>query len=308
MNRLIQYNRHLVFFAVVLVFTIIGDRLLGYTLESLYYSERAKINEKLLVSTFETNADILIFGSSRAENHYNPLIISEHTNLSCYNLGFGGQNIYFHNGLLKTILERYTPKVIVLELFDIDFEKTGASNDKEKLGVLMPLYSRSEAIKSTILLRGQSEKIKNISKIYPYNSLMYKIIRNNFLPIKNDINGYLPLEKSWSKEIEKEESDIRLLDSVKIEALFDFIKTTIEAKSKLLIAVSPQYIMKNKSKSLQFISSKIKKEFGIEVLIFLNDRKFLNNKSLFADPLHLNCKGADLYSEVLSNKILDFIN
>lgn len=305
--RLIQQNRHIVFLLIVLIFTIIGDRLLGYTLESLYYSKSSRLNEKLIVSTYETKADILIFGSSRAENHYNPLIISKQTNLSCYNLGFGGQNIYFHNGLLKSILERYNPKVIVLELFEIDFEITGASHDKEKLGVLMPLYSRSEAIKSTILLRGQSEKIKNISKIYPYNSLVYKIIRNNYFPIKNDINGYLPLDKSWVKEIENDMSEMRSLDSMKIEALFDFIKTSLNAKSKLIVAVSPQYVTKENSKSLQFISAKIKKEFGIEVLIFLNDRKFLDNKTLFSDPLHLNFKGANLYSEIISDRILDLL-
>jgi len=306
--RLIKQNRHIVFLLVILIFTIIGDRLFGYTLETLYYSKSSRANEKLIVSTYETKADILIFGSSRAENHYNPLIISQQTNLSCYNLGFGGQNIYFHNGLLKSILERYTPKVIVLELFEIDFEMTGASHDKEKLGVLMPLYDRSEAIKSTVLLRGQSEKIKNISKIYPFNSLIYKIIRNNYFPIKNDINGYLPLDKSWVKEIEKDNSEIRLLDSTKIEALFDFIKTSLNAKSKLIIAVSPQFMTKDNSKSLQFISAKIKNEFGVEVLIYLNDIKFLDNKSLFSDPLHLNFKGAKLYSEIISDRILDVLN
>ena len=58
------------------------------------------------------NANILIYGSSRAQVHVSPLIISDSLGRSCYNLGLTGHNFwaqYFrHKELLK-----YPPRASV---------------------------------------------------------------------------------------------------------------------------------------------------------------------------------------------------
>ena len=54
--------------------------------------------------------DVLIFGSSRAEHHYNAQMISDSLGVSCYNAGEGGCGIILAYGRLLMILERCTPK------------------------------------------------------------------------------------------------------------------------------------------------------------------------------------------------------
>ena len=170
-------NTQFVFFLVV--FVIVLDFTLGNIYDSLYFSDKSRNNDRLIHSVLETNEDILIFGSSRSIHHYNPIIIQDSLNLTCYNVGVNGQNIYFHLALLKSAIERNNPKIAILDLFSIDFEETSAEWDRESLSILLPFTTRSESSLSTVLLRGKSESLKLKSFIYPFNSLQYQILRNN---------------------------------------------------------------------------------------------------------------------------------
>ena len=61
----------------------------------------------------EVDANILIFGSSRAAHHYVPSILSDSLDMSCYNCGLDGNGIIYGYGKLKTITARYYPKIVL---------------------------------------------------------------------------------------------------------------------------------------------------------------------------------------------------
>ena len=64
----------------------------------------------------EVDANILIFGSSRAAHHYVPSILSDSLDMSCYNCGLDGNGIIYGYGKLKTITARYYPKIVILDI------------------------------------------------------------------------------------------------------------------------------------------------------------------------------------------------
>ena len=138
-------NKHIQYLVLLVFFTIGLDRGLGWLYETAYFSETSRKNDRLIHSVLGTNEDILIFGSSRALHHYNPEIIEDSLGMTCYNVGSGGQNIYFHLALLESTLERYTPEIVILELMYIDFEVTPQQWDTEKLGTLLPFANQSIA-------------------------------------------------------------------------------------------------------------------------------------------------------------------
>lgn len=127
-------NKHWQYITLLLIFTVLLDFAFGRLYEGLYFSEKSRQNDRRIHSVLGTHEDILIFGSSRALHHYNPKIIEDSLGMSCYNVGSGGQNIYYHLALLEATLERYTPKIAILELMSIDFEITPPQWDTEKLG------------------------------------------------------------------------------------------------------------------------------------------------------------------------------
>lgn len=114
-------NKGLIFIIFLILFTVLLDFSFGKIYEALYFSDESRNNDRLIHSVLETTEDILVFGSSRAIHHYNPQIIEDTLGVTCYNVGSGGQNIYFHLALLEAALERYVPKIAILELMSIDF-------------------------------------------------------------------------------------------------------------------------------------------------------------------------------------------
>lgn len=298
-------NKPVIFIAVLIIMTILGDTLIGNVLNSLYFSDASIKNERLLAYK-QSQKDIIIFGSSRAEAHFDPMIISQITGMSCYNMGFSGQNIYFHKAMLESVLEEYSPKAIVLELLDIDFVKTDAIHDKEKLSVLLPLYAANKHAKQAIQLRGRTEKYKNLSSIYPFNSAVYAILRNNYYPFVNNYNGYIPIHNKWEYAIDSTSDSKSKIDEFKVKAIYDFIEKAQNRNCKVLITVSPYYMIRRDS-LFNEISKRIRTRFDLEVFSLSQDRRFLDRRDLFADPMHLNTEGAKQFSEIISAKILKLV-
>jgi hypothetical protein len=285
---------------LVIFFTI--DFTIGSLVKISYFSQKNKYTYGIQ----QVNSEIIITGSSRAEHHYIPSVISDELNLSCYNMGFGGQNIYFHYGIISSLLERYYPKIIIMELFYIDYSKTDSRHDKDKLSILLPFYNKNRAIKEIIDMRGWVEKIKLTSKIYPFNSQIYSII---FSFLKNENNptlisdGYVPLYGEISSSIKYAEKTVDFeLDTIKISYIKKVISMCKQKNIRLIIVNSPILVnMDGAYESFQIICN-IGKDTGIEVWNYENDTSFLKHE-YFKDLVHLNNIGAYKFSKGIANRI-----
>lgn len=302
---MISSKKYLIYLAVL----IIGfDFILGSLLEKLYFSDKSKKNDPQIYSILGTNEEMLIFGSSRAVHHYNPIIFERELKMTSYNVGSGGQNIYYHLAVLESTITRYKPKLVLFELMNIDFEETSEVWDTEKLGVLLPFYNKSVGAQRAVLRRGDSEKIKTLSKIYPFNSLIYEIIRNNYYPFNNSIKGYIPINKTWGVQIESEKGKDNIYDENKISALHNFIELCQTNEIQLVICISPIFKRVNGFDKYEKIVNELMNNYNIKVLDHLQDTSFINHNFYFSDPVHLNSKGAEYYSYVLTSQIKDVLS
>ncbi|MBN1639309.1 MAG: SGNH/GDSL hydrolase family protein [Ignavibacteriales bacterium] len=289
---------------------IIGlDIIIGNLFDNLYFSKKSSNNDRLIHSVLLSDEDILIFGSSRAQHHYQPQIFTDSLKMSCYNVGNGGQNIYYHAAILEATLERYTPKVAILDLMHIDFEQTPPQWDTEKLGVLLPFVNKSKVAYRAVLRRSKNEKIKLISNIYPFNSLIYNILRNNIKPFNKHFNGFIPLSGIWNEPLDKAKTTNATVDEKKIKAIYDFISLCKIKNIEIYIFVSPEYKhYTDEIKTWQEVIDEIQNKFNIPVFDYRSDKIFIENNEYFKDPMHLNAKGAKLYSEKVASKIMSIQN
>jgi hypothetical protein len=299
-------NKSLIFVIFLIVFTVILDFAFGKIYESLYFSEESMKNDRLIHSVLGSNEEILIFGSSRALHHYNPKILEDSLGMTAYNVGSGGQNIYFHLALLESTLERYTPKIAILELMYIDFEVTPPQWDTEKLGTLLPFANQSIASRAAVLLRSDQEKWKLVSGIYPFNSMQYNMLRNNFLPYRNHVKGFMPIGRIWNKPIETKEVKTNSIDDSKMLALYSFIETCQRNNIQLFIFVSPHYTELNGESTYTEVSKQLKEKYDISVLNFENDSLFKSHPEYFADPLHLNKAGTEVFTSYVVQSIKQY--
>lgn len=100
----IQKNPYQYFFLkLVVLFTIVFilDYSIGNVLRYFYFKQESGLQYRTTYSIEKTRADVLIFGSSRANHHYNPIVFENRLKQSYYNVGRDGNFIFYHSAVLK---------------------------------------------------------------------------------------------------------------------------------------------------------------------------------------------------------------
>lgn len=290
----------------ILAFVVIAlvlDKLGGFLLSRCYFSEKSARVDKLVYSVLKTREDVLIFGSSRAQHHYNAAALQDSLKMSVFNAGAGGQNIYYHTGILKAAFERYQPKLVLLDMSYIDYEATPPTWDREKLSLLLPFTKESEAAKETVLLRGHFERLKMQSDLYRFNSTIYQIAKNNLKGEMEHQQGYVPLEHKYTGAPQHAVKEEAAIDSAKLNYLSEFIEYAKSKQAKVVVLVSPHYIEKHQSANLNYVTKLLKEKHGITVWNYEQDPHYLTKKEWFHDAFHLNDIGATAFSAEVSKRI-----
>jgi hypothetical protein len=306
----IKNNAYWYFFLkLFILIIIIGflDFTMGSTLRYYYFKQTSGLQYRTTYAIEKTTADILIFGSSRANHHYRPEIFEKRLNLSYYNVGRDGNYIFYYYAVLKAILKRYSPRAVILDLRSGEFNSNHDSYDV--LQSLLPYYRKHPEMRSVIELKSPYEKIKLLSNIYPFNSSIFTIAPGNSKFNQKrfeEIEGYIPLRKNWSEPLRTAESTwtIYNVDSTKVRIYDAFINDCINANIKLYIVCSP-YFVKSLTPDYSLIKAKeIANKHNVPFFDFSGDSTFFANAALFADESHLNDEGAKKFSNLLVDKIL----
>jgi hypothetical protein len=292
--------------ALVFLFILfVLDFVIGTILANLYSKQKPGEIYRTTYSLDSTKADVLIFGASRANHHYVPEIFEKRLNLSCYNTGRDGQIIFYNYAVLKSVLKRYSPKIVILDFSRNEFEVERQSYDR--LSALIPYYKTHPEIRHIIDLRSPFEKYKLVSKIYPYNSLIFTIFMGATFSHEerkhvNEQNGYIPLTKSCYTRLTVDTSyGTSLLDTNKINAFKSFVKDCRNSNVKLFVVLSPLLIKYLHGDPSVNVAMKIAKKYNVPVFSFINDPLFHNHLLFADDGTHLNDRGAKIFT----NQVID---
>jgi hypothetical protein len=270
-----------------------------------------RLNYTMDVSTEE----LVVFGSSHAAQHYVPEVLRGELGLTAYNAGDIGQGILIHEALQKIMLQRTTPKVMILDIDRFGFYQD--SYDYGKLSELNPFYHKHpEIIGGALALRSKLTKYFLKSKLYQYNSTIAHILRYWLAPQRDD-NGYIAIFRELPKPATSVQrlpetakttlTRTRPLDENAVAALEKFILNAKRRNVRLVLVFSPtfEYTTLEADDAVKKVLS-IANENGIRLMSFVNDPGFLGHYELFADNSfdgHLNDTGARLFSKRIAEKI-----
>lgn len=283
--------------AVFVVLLVLADALIGYGLKYLYYHQKGEDYFYTTKTLDMQDSTVLILGSSRARNHYNPQIIRDSLQRSCYNAGRSGCFLTYQSAQLDMIMDRYKPEVIVLEVTPYDMNP--GDDDYERLSGLLP-YQHHASWRKTIEKKSVFEPYKCLSAIYPYNSLLIKMMAN--LKDRGEFrsDGFQPLEGCWTGAYgETNGGAANVVSEQKKQEMIHIVNTCKDNHIRLVMVTSPFYGKFTSSKTLQTTDS-ICKAYDIPYSSFLNHPAF-KDASLFATGDHLNEKGANLFSAMLAH-------
>jgi len=256
----------------------------------------------------ESKEDILIFGSSRALHHYNPQIIKEALNMSCYNCGQSGNGIILFWGWWHIIKERYKPKIIIYDISP-NFDYYQSEDNHKYLGWLRNEYEH-EDIKKIFEDVDPTERYKQISFMYRYNSKFLQCLTDYVYPLlKLRPDGYEPLGGEMDRMKIKDEDQLDLvnysIDKLKISYLHKFVDDCERSGIKLILVASPLWY---RFKGENFVPIKhISSLHKITFVDYSNNKEFVHNNKLFKDGNHLNSYGADEFTKELCNYLVKYI-
>ncbi len=265
------------------------------------------------------NADIVIYGSSRAWVHVNPKIISEKLNAKTFNLGIDGHNFFLQQLRHKEYLKYNTkPKLILHSLDVFTFEKR---KDLYNSDQFLPYFFNNKDVVEYIetyngfkyydfhipLLRyhGKYDAIKSALNmfVFPDNNLVERV------------NGYKGQDRNWNSDFNNAKTTIKkytaILDSASINMFENYL---IECKSnqiEVIFVYTPEYI-----EGQQFISNRTEimhlyhyfsQKYGIKFYDFSNN-PISFNKDYFYNAMHMNKTGSDLFTNNLVDSLLHYEN
>src|SRR5258707_14003174 len=113
-TELVQAGRFLKKFFILLLLVFISDRIIGTLIEITYNNAPQGDMATFAHSINNPTEDIFIYGSSRAVHGYDCKILTDTLGYSCFNSGRENSTILYHNTILKEMLQKHTPKIVVL--------------------------------------------------------------------------------------------------------------------------------------------------------------------------------------------------
>lgn len=292
---------------IVIVFVI--DRILGTYLDNnAVFIDQPKY--KRITSASE---EIVVLGASRAENQYVSQIIEDSLGTTVYNYGVGAQNVYTNYAVMNLLLNtsKIPPRVVIWDFYYTDIMDSPGWNT-EKLYRLYTAYNYDDTVKTVINLQGAKKEflLSNV-KLYKFNSKLTRaLFEDSHVKEGYKNKGYVGLNIATKDSLATYDMNRTVIDTLKISYIERMMKLCKENQIKLFVCISPCYYIlpEKQADDWSNIIERMCKKENIPFFNYERDGLFLNHQDYFYNTIHLNDKGAKVYSSIIASEIKDCLS
>jgi hypothetical protein len=294
-------NKFFLRLALVFAFIICLDILLGNAMRYLFAHQRSGEYYYVHKDFYSSVEDIVIFGTSRANKHYDPDIIQKKLHLSTYNTGKDGQGFFYCYAALSAMLTRYSPKVIICDLYPNLFVEYGKIHE---YGLLTPIRDDFPVINELLDKAGPLEKYKLLSRVYPYNSKFFDLLLGYTRPPRNNNNGFKSIPGVIDPAFFKaNKPDFSIADTFNYYYFDKFCQVAKQKNIPVVFCISPMYIHPEHQ---EIVTDRLRaqiKKYGYSLIDYSSAPQFLGRYDLFKDQTHLNTVGAEIFSQEFADSL-----
>ena len=250
----------------------------------------------------EVDTDIILIGNSGILNSVNPEIIEDSLSMTCYNGGITGQSVFFFETIIDCILQRHTPKKIVVGLRP---EEIGKNIGDGIYDVLKPYYGIGYASIDDHFnkMTNGFDRFLLYSNLLRYNTiwvrvLLYMLFDDTTYPE----NGFMPMDKPSQipqiHHIKENEEPVK----AKLECIERMIQKCKARNIDIIICFPPtlSFFEQGVTPCVNAIKD-LCNRYMTPCFIDYNNEYFYSHPELFYDTGHVNKIGADLYTRTLSH-------
>ncbi|WP_425077079.1 hypothetical protein [Psychroserpens sp. S379A] len=258
-------------------------------------------------------ADVLIYGSSRAWVHFDPKIIEDSLNLSVYNLGIDGNTFNMQHLRHKLALKHNKqPKLIIHSIDVTTLQKGNFFNSKQILPYMLWNNDFFEATSEYPNYSYFDYKLPLIR--YQSKTDAITMALNMSLGTQSNeperIKGYEGQDRTWNSDFKKAKKKMKKYEiefDSDLEQKFNaYLKECKDKNIEVLFVYSPVYIegqefIKNKEGILDYYKSLAE---AYDFLFFdFSEDELCYDKKYFYNARHLNKQGAEIFSRKVANLI-----
>lgn len=249
-------------------------------------------------------SDILIIGSSRGAHHYVTTQLCDSVNnvtgknYTAYNSSIDGNFINSNCCAAEAVMERYSPKLLILEVSEWELSGGQAVRDME---FTAGNYKNNKVVKKYLDNLGWKERVKMKSSMYRFNQKALRIASSYIQ--KGDETGYEPLFQTMTT-IPEIVSEPHNRDEYSLANFKRVLSTAKDKHINLIVVSSPSFRPVDNNEFL----SELCESYSIPYINCYNLDLFNNKPELFKDFDHLNDDGAHIYTAMFFDKIKSYLN
>lgn len=288
---------------LIVLALILLDLLAGFLLRMLYFSQKSNPLYRTTYTLHKVNKELIILGSSRANHHYSDSVLQADLQKKYYNGGIDGEFFVYSYAMLHGITKRYKPSLLIMDVNpDALSNRIYNSNSSAKL---RPYYREDKFYLDIAGRFDPYEKIKAVSKIFPFNGKLFSIIYGNLKTDPTDTIGYFPLLGSKDSAVFFNKKAVKpVANDPKLERIFDECLHMAKFNNiNLVMIISPLFEYRAEDDASVNKMKELCTKHKIPLLDFGHSPNFSGKKELFYDIDHLNHEGAVLFSKELAQKL-----
>ncbi|MBU6160883.1 MAG: hypothetical protein KGO50_07150 [Myxococcales bacterium] len=312
-------RRALIFGLGVLALLAVLDRIAGFVLDRWFENSRAGETAGLVNLVLESaqQADVIIFGSSRARHHYDPAVIeTQLAGRSVFNAGASGQSLPYARVVQRLLYQRGArPDCVVLHL-DVHAMYAPVHG---RVASLRPYAGQDREADSIFREQIPWFDLKRHVALWRYNSMSLSLLMNIG---KRDAIGQGFEALTGSREVlqQPEDSSRRLgvddprlpMDAQALEYLGRIVTDAQAHGAKVVLLSGPRHDLRPDGRLLfnphrDFMREDLTRAAATWGVPYtdVHEREFpaLQAADLWADSGHLNAEGATAFSEIAAGFI-----
>jgi len=301
-NQFIKWFLKLALCAAVFV---VSDYFFGMSIKTIIRHSN-KLNpeaDKTYYLLNEVNTDVIIVGASEVEFSYRPDILMDSLGMSVYNCGKNGQRLYYQTVVVNSIIDRYSPRLIVWSVSPNCL--TPHQGDIDKTSSLKPYYHDNIYCREMLQKRSWCEKYKLLSYFYLYNSEFHSYILN---AVKHQsistYKGYKQIAKTTSYPSIEEMIYSDLPDELIVAKFSETVNRLREKEIQTVFVFSPSYSYGDYNDLNSYILlKKIIDDNRFELIEKYYHYAPLMYDYYFKDKDHLTVKGVEIFTKAIAHDL-----
>jgi hypothetical protein len=306
-------SRLATFFVFVFVVLASVDALINVGLKRVKTGEFGAMNQ---IISGRINATVLISGSSRALNHYDPREIARQTGVDAWNIGLNGSQTDMQLAVLETYLRHNKPPALLIHNLD-SFTFVTSRHGLAFPDIYVP-YLSEPAIYNALRQIDSSWWKARYLPLYGY---AVDDMRFNWLfgvaelagrpPQDVRVQGFEPRHAGWSEDFERfkhahPDGTTFDIEPEAVQDLEQLIAAATSRGTRVLLVYSPVYYeMQQLDRTRPQVFAKFREiaDRCRATLWDFSDSPLSRRRDLFYNSQHLNDTGATLFSAALARRL-----